>query len=149
MLHCLAVSNDGRVFGLGSNKFGKLALPKETKEVEKFTEIKSFGRARIKQAFAGFQHSIFITYVGKMLVCGLNKQGQLFQSKLSDDFIGKPIETTVEEGTNFCIAGNFCSVAFTDSVPKNLPNKNSASSEPKMRAQKLDAFPSLRMAIRK
>lgn len=149
MLHCLAVSNDGRVFGFGSNIFGKLNLPKETKEVNQFTELKAFGKVKIKAAFAGFQHSLFITYIGKVLACGINKQGQLFLDQLSEDPVEKPVETSLEEGASFCIAGSFCSAAFTDSVPPHLLNKNSAAPQQKRMARKLDAFPFLRIPGRR
>ncbi|KAK8897608.1 hypothetical protein M9Y10_015569 [Tritrichomonas musculus] len=150
MLHCLAVSGDGRVFGFGSNRFGKLTLPKETKELDKFTELKAFGRSKIKAAFAGFQHSLFITFIGQLFACGLNKQGQLFLDRLSDDFIGKPVETSIKDGVSFCVAGNFCSVAFTGNVPPKMPNKNTVENKARMmRAKPLAAFPSLKAALKK
>lgn len=150
MLHCIAVSNDGRAFGFGSNNFGKLLLPKETKEVDKFTEIKAFGRSKIKAAFAGFQHSVFINFIGQLRSCGMNKQGQLFLDRLSDEAVTSPAETDVKEGVDFCIAGSFCSVAFSGNVPPSMPNKNTMVIRSMARAkQPLAAFPSLRAALKK
>ena len=39
--HCFAVSEEGKVFGFGSNESGKLGLGKEITKVNIFTEIKA------------------------------------------------------------------------------------------------------------
>ena len=46
--HFFAISDDGRVFGLGSNENGKLGMPKDA---DHFEVIKSFGRSRMRVCY--------------------------------------------------------------------------------------------------
>ena len=118
----LAVSKEGRVFGCGSNEFGKLGLGNETKLVSFFTEISSFGGLEIRAAYAGFSHSLFETRDGKILSCGYNINGQLLRSG-PGECVYSPSETTINEGAAFCIAGNGISVVLIgSSPPPNSPN---------------------------
>lgn len=102
----LAVTNDGRVYGKGSVKYG---LPKSSDcgdETDKFAELKALKGQEIKAAFAGTDHSLFLTKEGKVLACGKNDCGQLSISKgPSKDHYLLPVETEIKSGCPFCIAG--------------------------------------------
>lgn len=121
--HCLAVTDDGRVFGIGSNKYGKIGIGKDEEEVKKFVEIETLkSKYKIKSAFAGNTHSLFVTEEGKVLSCGTNDFGQLLlDSDLLCTF--EPVETTINEGVSHCVAGDSISVVFVDcEAPEHSPN---------------------------
>lgn len=121
--HFLAVSNDGRVFGYGSNEFGQLGIGQEIQSTSLFTEIQSFGRYKITAAYAGSRHSLFKTNNGKILSCGDNYYGELFNISDPDDIIYLPTETTITCDASFCIAGDSLSVVFMgENPPPNTPN---------------------------
>ena len=122
--HCLAVSKEGRVFGLGSNEDGRLGLGEETESVSSFTEISSLLGYEIRAAYAGFSHSLFETREGKILSCGSNFYGQLLLSSgPSKEKVYSPRETTITGGATFCIAGECLSSVFVGGYPpRNTPN---------------------------
>ncbi|KAK8889036.1 hypothetical protein M9Y10_033779 [Tritrichomonas musculus] len=121
--HCLAVSEDGTVFGYGSNYDGQLCFGQEVYEVTEFTEISSLNKYKIIHAYAGTTHSLFQTEEGQILASGENNYGQLFSDKPSTEKVYMPIETEIKGGANFCIAGDSCSFAFIDSNPLMSPNR--------------------------
>lgn len=51
--HFFAVSEDGRVFGRGSNEFNRLGIPSDIKELNEFEVIKSMNKYHVVEAFAG------------------------------------------------------------------------------------------------
>lgn len=111
--HCLAVSEDGYVFGYGSNSYGQLGCFNGQKHVSRFIQILSLGRHKITAAYAGFNHSLFKTPDGAVLACGSNAGGELFlYSAPTEECVSSPVETIIESGASFCIAGNVCSVVF-------------------------------------
>lgn len=121
--HILAVSKEGRVFGRGSNECGKLGLGKGKMGVSTFTEITSLLAYKIKSAYAGCGHSLFLTNEGKILSCGTNQYGQLLLSSGPGKDVYSPIETTITGGATFCIAGDCLSAVFIGSnPPPNTPN---------------------------
>ena len=122
--HCLAVSKEGRVFGLGSNERGQFGLGEETKSVSSFTEISSLLGYEIRAAYAGYNHSLFETREGKILSCGSNECGELLLSSgPSKEKVYSPRETTITGGATFCIAGNCLSSVFVGGYPpRNTPN---------------------------
>ena len=120
--HCFAVTKTGKVFGHGSNNSGQLGMSKETKEVDKFTEIYSLNKYKIRAAYAGIISSLFQTYKGKILACGNNDCGQLFLEKANSGGIDSPVETLIKFGALFCIAGS-SSAAFINCAPINGPNR--------------------------
>lgn len=121
--HCLAVSNDGRVFGCGSNEFGQLALGKGTESVPSFNEIASLNNLEIRHAYADYNHSLFQTRDGKIMSCGDNYSGQLILGSGAGKRAYSQKETTIANGAAFCIAGNASSVVFIgSSPPPNMPN---------------------------
>lgn len=120
--HCFAVTKDGRVFGCGSNNSGQLCASKDIKEFEKFGEISSLKKYKIRAAYAGVISSLFQTYKGKILASGENDCGQLFLEKASHGGFDSPVETLITSGARFCITGS-SSAAFIGCSPKNGPNK--------------------------
>lgn len=121
--HCFVITEDGKVFGIGSNENGKLGIGKETEKVNEFTEIKSLSKYKIKAAYAGWSHSLFQTENGKILACGSNTAGELLGPNTSRESIFIPVETTINEGANFCIAGKGLSCAFIGVDPIMSPNR--------------------------
>lgn len=121
-LHCLAVSFDGRVFGIGKNKSGELGLGKVS-EFDKFTEIVSLNKYKIVSATAGTEHSLFLTNDGKILGCGVNSFGQLFINIDANSILYHPIETSITSGASLCIAGCQNSMVFIGESPPNCPNR--------------------------
>lgn len=122
--HFLVVTDDGKVFGQGDNLYGKLGFDKENEKIEKFTEIESLRAYKIVHAYAGDDHSLFQTESGKIIACGKNNFGQLLlENGPSDECVYSPVETSIEKGATFCIAGNCSSVVFIDACPpSNTPN---------------------------
>lgn len=122
--HCFAVTKEGIVFGRESNRYGELGLSKEKKFVHIFREILSLSKYKIKSAYAGYSHSLFVTKEGKVLACGANEHGQLLlSSDPTENNFDFPTETTIKEGATFCIAGNNLSVVFVGGdPPPNTPN---------------------------
>lgn len=73
--HALAVHNDGRVFGWGSNRYGQLGLGSNINQQNKPMEVSS--PVKIKSVTAGGHHSLCVGHNGKVYACGLNKDGQV------------------------------------------------------------------------
>lgn len=122
---CLAVSKEGRVFGLGSNEWGQIGLGTTRRLSSKFTLITSLRNYNIISASAGCFHSLFVTSHGKVLACGNNGCGQLNLRKgASRDMEYVPVESMIKNGCRFCIAGNNLSVFFVDCEPPQFtPNR--------------------------
>lgn len=123
--HCFAVSEEGKVFGIGSNNNGILGLGPKCKKAEKFREIVHLNNQKIIAAFAGLDESLFITEEGKILSCGNNYCGQLlYENKIGQESVFRPRETVINSGATFCIAGYGLSAVFVGCEPPPYsPNK--------------------------
>lgn len=123
--HCFAVTKEGVVYGIGSNKCGKLGVGRKIEEVKKFVEIETLKSYKIKEAFAGRVHSLFLTDEGKVLACGTNDFGHLnIVDGITEYSVFEPVETKIKEGASFCIAGDSISAIFVNcEPPKNCPNR--------------------------
>ena len=122
--HCLAVNKEGHVFSWGSNEEGQLGLGEETESVSVFTEISSLQKYKIKEAYTGPYHSLFVTEEGKILACGYNNCNELLlRSGPTSNIVYFPIETTITKDATFCITGNSLTAVFIGSFPPpNTPN---------------------------
>lgn len=121
--HCLALSEDGRVFGRGLNFHGQLGVGNSIGKAEKFIEIESLKNCDIKAVYAGGNHSLFQSSSGKILSCGNNQCGQLIGESLMNEFSFSIIETAITEGATFCVAGSEFSAVFIGCDPSNCPNR--------------------------
>lgn len=122
--HCFAVTEDGRVFAFGTNASGQIGLGSQIKSVNTFTYVETLSQYKIKSAFAGYMHSLFITEDGSVLACGRNSFGQLFLESGSDkNVFYTPIQTSIKSGAKFAIAGPGISAVWIDaSPPQDMPN---------------------------
>ncbi|KAK8843106.1 hypothetical protein M9Y10_025297 [Tritrichomonas musculus] len=125
--HCFAVCSEGEVFVYGSDMLlcGALCLGKGVRKTDKFTKVASLEKYKITGAYAGSFHSLFRTEDGKVLSCGSNAFGELMLDRFAkNDKIYSPVETTIESGASFCIAGHYESAVFVGGkLPPNMPNR--------------------------
>ena len=142
--HCLALTENGTVFGFGSNKYGKLGLGENIEETSVFTEISSLNQ--ITAVCAGTNHSLFQTSEGKVFACGYNKFGELFTDSPTEDVL-TPIEVKLKGKATFCIAGDSKSAIFIGHDPINSPNHligfkklNQPQNKSELRYEKLNFF---------
>lgn len=120
--HCLAVCDDGRVFGYGKNSGLRLGFDERIRKIDSFTVIKSLAPNKIVAAYAGGWHSLFKTSEGKILACGRNSYGELMLNNEGGN-IYPPVEISIKEKVSFCVASNCGSVAFLEGfVPPSMPN---------------------------
>lgn len=101
--HCLAVDELGSVYMRVSND--QLGFNSSEASEPKFTKLDSFTDDKIVSAFAGFDHSLFLTEKGSVFACGKNDYGQLMLNTCSDSLnntYNKPIQTVVSYGATFC-----------------------------------------------
>ena len=120
---CFAVTVDGYVFGFGTSYNGSIGIGTSTKRFDKFIEISILNGRGIKKAYAGSGHSLFQSIDGKVFACGENRFGQLGLNcdPSLDPF--EVVETTIEKGAMFCIAGLALSVFFIGFEPPRCPNR--------------------------
>ena len=71
--HTLALSEDNRIWVIGSNMLGEIGLGR-IRDAHKFTELKGY---RAKQISCGERHSAFIDLNGNLYTFGDNHDGQL------------------------------------------------------------------------
>lgn len=122
--HCIAVTDDSRVFGYGSNYRGRLAMPFNTNNVSSFTLIQCLQNQNIYEAYAGTYHTLFRLKNGKILAVGDNQGGQLLpKAKLDDIMVCMPIESSISFNSSFCIANGHLSIVFIGGTPPNMPNR--------------------------
>ncbi|KAK8894663.1 hypothetical protein M9Y10_023100 [Tritrichomonas musculus] len=137
--HFFAISDKGKVFGLGSNDRNKLGMPNDVKKVNEFKLVESLDSYHVVEAFAGISESVFKTSKGEILACGSNSNGKLMLKDASISNAYPPVETAITHDTTFCILGNAKSVVFCGvEPPQNTPNRKvSKFPEPK-KTSKLD-----------
>lgn len=130
--HCIAITSNGKIFVRGSNNHGQLGILSEEEEEDDdeydrlFIELKPFSDQLVINAFAGYDHSLFLMESGSIYVCGNNLHNQLLIKKGNDPkskCIKYPILSSIQNDSSFCIAGNQISVVFhPNNQPHILPN---------------------------
>ena len=120
--HCFAVTNDGKVFGVGDNFLGRIGIGNKKLIIPNFTEIPSLNKYKIAAVYAGSFHSIFQTQEGKLFACGDNRFGQLINGNMTPVRSYEPVETTVTNAS-FCIAACDSTIVFKNYVPLMCPNR--------------------------
>lgn len=123
-LHALALSKDGIVYAFGQNNCGQLGFGSDKTEALNFTQIVLLNEFRISMVYAGGVHSLFQTENGKVLACGGNNYLQIpFRDESHKKNYYEIVETSINEGASFCIAGDSMSAIFINCNPPNSPNK--------------------------
>lgn len=90
--HCLLLSDDGRVHGLGKSKYGQSIIPEDI-------------QGRIKQVSSGYTHSLLLTYDGHVISVGSNLYGQ-FVTKNVRRSINKRIKKVAAGGVFSALLSN-------------------------------------------
>lgn len=122
--HRFAVSDDGRVFARGSNSTGQIGFKRDVFTVPKYEQVMSLSNYKIKAAFAGYMHSLFITYDGMLLACGRNSFALLLPHEIEKKMVFHDIvQTKIVKDATFAIAGPEVSAVFVGAQPPlNMPN---------------------------
>lgn len=119
--HCLAVCEDGKVYGFGNNDCKKIGM--EDKLSEKFEVIESLRKYNIILAFAGSDHSLFTTSSGKIIGCGTDFDAELMSNQTSSEDVYPPKEIPSLCKNPFFIVGEYSSMEMDiNDVPPNTPN---------------------------
>lgn len=123
--HFFAISDDGIVYCRGHNSSGCLGAGRGIDKSKKFVQVTSLLNCKIKNAFAGLDHSLFQTKDGKIIACGNNCYGELpLTGGPNDDDIFLPVDTDITSDASLCIAGEHLTVVFVGcEAPPNIPNK--------------------------
>ncbi|OHT09442.1 hypothetical protein TRFO_04496 [Tritrichomonas foetus] len=111
--HCVAITEDGRVFTAGSNDSGQLGIGVCDESIE-FIQIVSIEPNRALSAAAGIDHSLIVTTEGKLLSCGHNDVGQLMLDTISDDVFRPKQTNNISGKVTQAWAGTGTSVVLTD-----------------------------------
>ncbi len=75
----LLATEDGDVFGCGSNAFGQLGLGEKCRGVDCFSSVP--GVQDVRGIACGLRHSLFLDASGNVFGCGSSKRGQLAQDE--------------------------------------------------------------------
>lgn len=120
---CLAVSDEGKVYGQG--KANVIGIKSKQETIDQFTVIKELSSYKIKAAYAGTMHSLYQAISGKIISCGNKDTGALLiEGPLNDEYTPTPVETIIKSNAKFCIAGVGVSAVFVNcEIPKNCPNQ--------------------------
>jgi alpha-tubulin suppressor-like RCC1 family protein len=75
--HVLVCTTDGKCYGWGSNRYGKLGIDVLAETISEPTLNKRIMDHQIAMCAVGQDHSLFLTKIGLVLSAGLNEFGQL------------------------------------------------------------------------
>ena len=77
----------------------------DVEKAEKFEKVDTLKKFKIKRAYAGVEHSLFLTNNGDVLACGCNNSGEIpGTDQPSDDDFYSIFDTKIKNAS-FCIAG--------------------------------------------
>lgn len=124
---CLAVSKRGTVYGCGQYANCQLGIDINIARmnpglIKYFMQIDNLLEINVKAAFAGGQHSIFISDQNDAYCVGTNNdQLMLYNSNISKTYLPIKIEFS---NVTFCIADAFSTILFIGNCsPKHSPNR--------------------------
>ncbi|KAF0852570.1 mitochondrial regulator_of_chromosome_condensation_(RCC1)_repeat- containing_protein [Andalucia godoyi] len=114
--HCIFLTRDGLVYGLGSNAHGQLGLGKSKKYASVPTLVASLSSHAVIDIACGYFHTILLTTSQQVFVCGWNKYGQCVRPSSNAEYIFEPtwIPTLDSLGIHAMAAGSLHSVFATD-----------------------------------
>ncbi|OHT14051.1 hypothetical protein TRFO_15546 [Tritrichomonas foetus] len=116
--HCIAISEDGRVFSIGSNNHGQLGNSNMEK-IEVFTQMTALKNLFFCHAASGYYFTHLLTKEGKVYTIGNNI--------CSDAHVNKNLVPI-----SYIVAGAYSSVLFKNWKPTNLELKKCLMTLPKL-----------------
>ncbi|KAM0950937.1 putative non-specific serine/threonine protein kinase [Dioscorea sansibarensis] len=113
--HTLFLTESGRVYASGLNKFGQLGINSGTSYVLEPVEVFGFSE-KVVEISAGYHHSSAITEDGKLFTWGNNSCGQLGLGKRADNVVSTPtwIDCLADIKVSKVALGSEHSIAITD-----------------------------------
>lgn len=94
MQHWLALDEDGKLWGCGSNFHGQLGLGQQTREALSLSLVALPAGQRVRSVSAGLAHCLLCTAESRVFAAGCNTEGQLG----TGDFAGRYGFVAVHEG---------------------------------------------------
>lgn len=97
MQHWLALDEDGKLWGCGSNFHGQLGLGQETLETLSLSPVslRALAGQRVRSVAAGLAHCLLCTTESRVFAAGCNTEGQLG----TGDFVNRSEFVAVHEGS--------------------------------------------------
>ncbi len=97
MQHWLALDEDGKLWGCGSNFHGQLGLGQETLETLSLSPVslRALAGQRVRSVAAGLAHCLLCTTESRVFAAGCNTEGQLG----TGDFANRSEFVAVHEGS--------------------------------------------------
>lgn len=130
--HCIAVSDNGKVFVWGNGGQGKLGTG-NCENCTIFKEINSFD-SKIIDAGAGTCHSCFVTENGAVYGCGSNENGQALIK--DTEMANVPIKSTLVSGCVAIQCGGHTMAIINGKPPSSSNNDNDEEVEKTKGAKK-------------
>lgn len=117
--HCLALSDDGKLFGVGLNWHGQLGTDR-VPETSSFVEIEMPENKKVVDVCVGNLHSAVATADGSLYTFGSNFYGQLLKEHSGDEEFKHPQNVLQQFGQRR--ATNVFAGAFSTVVLYDVPN---------------------------
>ncbi|KAK8839111.1 hypothetical protein M9Y10_032583 [Tritrichomonas musculus] len=120
-----AIDSDGFIYTYSQDHKFHIVGTQNEKMTERFVLIETFQNQKIKEAFNGVDHSLFITEKGEVFSCGFNVFKQLLISDFNEILTKVPLKVNLDRKYTpyFAIAGRSISVVFLNFKPMNCPNQ--------------------------
>ena len=115
--HTVFLTNDGKVYGCGSNEYGQLGLPLPQYNTPQ--PIPTLNSLTISAISCGVDYTIFITNIGKIYCCGNNDSGKL---GISIETSQVAIPSIVNTFPSSCVYGSgLYTVSYSSFTPSYEP----------------------------
>ncbi|XP_052894618.1 probable E3 ubiquitin-protein ligase HERC4 [Anopheles moucheti] len=112
--HCLALTNNGELYGWGSNSYGQLGIGTTNEKVPTPTLIKSLAGVPIAFIACGGNHSFVVSKSGAIFGWGKNTFGQLGLNDLNSRCYPTQLRTLRSLGVRYISCGDDFSVFLTN-----------------------------------